>query len=133
MIETEFKTIRVQTSDKLIDDEVRISIEDNDPYGFGDARLNLCWLKEKEVGRLITYLQEAKKRLEAKRLKMEKIINEINFSSLYNEFERKFNPYPVQMARYEAFGKALSEGLIDEDTYYAAERYYGRLWNYVGD
>lgn len=133
MIETEFKTIRVQTSDKLIDDEVRISIEDNDPYGFGDARLNLCWLNEKEVGRLITYLQEAKKRLEAKRLKMEKIIDETNFSSLYNEFERKFNPYPVQMARYEAFGKALSEGLIDEDTYYAAEKYYGRLWNYVGD
>lgn len=57
----------------------------------------------------------------------------INFGKLYVEFERKFNPYPVQMSRAEAFGKALKEGLIDEQTYNEARKYFKNLWFYVGD
>lgn len=133
MIETEFKRIRVETSDSLIDDEVRLSIEDTDPYGFGDAKLNLCWLKKKELTKLIGYLQEAKGRLEEKERRLQKIIESTDFSHLYLEFDRKYNPYPIDMARYEAFGKAYSDGLIDKETLQAAEKYYGKLWNYVGD
>lgn len=57
----------------------------------------------------------------------------INFNELYVKFESRYNPYPVQMSRAEAFGKALDEGLIDEETYKAAHQYYKNLWFYVGD
>ena len=56
-----------------------------------------------------------------------------DFGKMYAEFEKKYNPYPVQMGRYEAFGKALQDGLIDEETYKEAREYYGDLWHYVGD
>jgi len=56
-----------------------------------------------------------------------------DFSKMYNEFERKYNPYPVQISRAEAFSKALQDGLIDEETYHQAHDYYGSLWFYVGD
>ena len=56
-----------------------------------------------------------------------------NYNEMYWEFEKKYNPYPVDMACYEAFRYALNDGLIDEDTYYEAREYFGKLWNYVGD
>ena len=56
-----------------------------------------------------------------------------DFSKMYNEFERRYNPYPVQMSRAEAFSKALQDGLIDKETYQQAHDYYGSLWFYVGD
>ena len=56
-----------------------------------------------------------------------------DFSAMYNEFEKKYNPYPVQMSRSDAFLHALNDGLIDEETYNQARVYYGKLWNYVGD
>ena len=126
MIEQEFKKIKVVTGKEL----VCLRIEDKDSI-FGE--LNLCWFNEKELGKLIGYLTNAKEELETRRTRLEEIINTTSFSQLYNEFERKFNKYPVQMSDAEAFGCALSEGLIDQDTYDAAEKYYGRLWNYVGD
>jgi len=57
----------------------------------------------------------------------------MDFDKMYTEFEAKYNPYPVQMSRADAFGKALNDGLIDKDTYLAARKYYGNLWFYVGD
>ncbi len=57
----------------------------------------------------------------------------INFNEMYWEFERKYNKYPVQMSRSEAFTRALNDGLIDEDTWRMAKEYFGSLWNYVGD
>ena len=133
MIDGKHVTVRVETSKCLTDGEIRFNIEDKDPYGFGDARLNILWLNKKEATKLIGYLQEAIKKLEQKQQKYEEIAARTNFSRLYREFEQKYNPYPVEMAAYEAFGKALSDGLIDQDTYDVAEKYYGRLWNYVGD
>lgn len=56
-----------------------------------------------------------------------------DFRKMYDEFEKKYNKYPVQMGRYEAFGLALKDGLIDKETYDEARKYYGNLWNYVGD
>lgn len=55
------------------------------------------------------------------------------FGMMYSIFEKKYNPYPVQMARSEAFGNALNDGLISEELYHEARKYYGSLWNYVGD
>ena len=52
---------------------------------------------------------------------------------MYAEFERKYNPYPVQMSRQAAFAAALADNLIDEETYKEAAKYYGSLWNYTGD
>ena len=56
-----------------------------------------------------------------------------DFNEMYQKFERKYNPYPVQMSRAEAFGHALDDGLIDEETYMKARKYFGNLWFYVGD
>lgn len=56
-----------------------------------------------------------------------------DFTKMYNEFENKYNKYPVQMSRAEAFGNAFHDGLIDEKTYNDAREYYKNLWNYVGD
>lgn len=57
----------------------------------------------------------------------------IDFNEMYWKFEDKYNPYPVQMSREEAFRKALEDDLISEDTYRMAKEYFGKLWNYVGD
>ena len=56
-----------------------------------------------------------------------------NFRKMYDEFERKYNPYPYQMSRQSAFAAALEDNLIDEDTYNEAREYYGNLWCYTGD
>lgn len=56
-----------------------------------------------------------------------------DLGDMYAAFECKYNPYPVQMSREEAFRHALHDELIDEETYYLARKYYGNLWNYVGD
>lgn len=58
---------------------------------------------------------------------------EKNFNDMYWEFDKKYNHYPVDMSRQEAFRHALDDGLIDEKTYQEARKYFGSLWNYVGD
>lgn len=56
-----------------------------------------------------------------------------DFNEMYNEFEGRYNPYPVQMSRAEAFRRALADGLITEEVYHQAYEYYGNLWFYTGD
>ena len=56
-----------------------------------------------------------------------------NFNEMYKIFEEKYNPYPVQMSRAAAFGKALDDGLITEEVYKEARKYFGNLWFYTGD
>ncbi len=56
-----------------------------------------------------------------------------DFSKMYGQFEAKYNPYPVQMSRCDAFGHALRDGLITKEVYDQAHDFYGSLWNYVGD
>nr|WP_296955181.1 hypothetical protein [uncultured Mediterraneibacter sp.] len=55
------------------------------------------------------------------------------WSKLYNKFEDMYNPYPVEMSRAEAFRKALGDGLITDEEYKEARKFYGALWNYTGD
>ena len=55
------------------------------------------------------------------------------WSKLYNKFEGMYNPYPVQMSRAEAFGKAMGDGLITDEEYNEACEFYGNLWYYTGD
>lgn len=130
MIETEYRTIMVGVGKHITDNEVYLRIEDKDSY---TGILNLCWLDPNQLGKMITELTRMKQILDERKTRLDELIRTTNFSSLYADFDRRFNPYPIDMARYEAFGKALSAGLIDEDTYYAAEKYYGQLWNYTGD
>ena len=54
-------------------------------------------------------------------------------NELYNKFEGMYNPYPVQMSRAEAFGKARNDGLITDEENKEAREFYGSLWNYTGD
>ena len=56
-----------------------------------------------------------------------------NWDELYEKFERMYNPYPVQMSRAEAFGKARIYGLITSEEYHEARKFYGNLWNYTCD
>ena len=56
-----------------------------------------------------------------------------NLDELYNKLESIYNPYPVQMSRAEAFGKAMNDGLITDEEYKEAREFYGNLWNYTGD
>ena len=55
------------------------------------------------------------------------------WNKLYNKFEGMYNPYPVEMSRAEAFGKAMGDGLITDEEYKEAREFYGNLWNYTGD
>ena len=126
MIETEYKTIKVVTEKE----RVCLRIEDKDSV-FGE--LNLCWFTAGETRKLIGYLQDSVKKLEGYEARINELINTTYFDKLYGEFEDKYNPYPVQMSRESAFGHALRDGLITEDLYDAARRYYKRLWDYVGD
>ena len=57
----------------------------------------------------------------------------LNFDKMYIEYDRKYNPYPVQMSRADAFLHAFNDGLISEAVLTAARDYYGDLWFYVGD
>ena len=100
---------------------------------FTGEDLNILFMSRKEAKRVAETILKTIDEMDNHEEKIRKIISETNFTKLYNEFERKYNKYPVQMGRYEAFGRALGDHLIDKDTYEAAERYYGNLWNYVGD
>ena len=57
----------------------------------------------------------------------------IEWMELYKKFEDKYNPYPVQMSRAEAFRKAKNDGLITDEEYNEARKFYGNLWFYTGD
>ena len=126
MIDQKYKTIYVVTGK----DEACLRIEDKDSV---TGILNLCWLNENELGKLIRYLTKAKEDIENRRTWLEDISRTTDFSRLYREFDHKFNKCPIDMTPSSAFGCALSAGLIDEDVYDAAEKHYGRLWNYAGD
>ena len=100
---------------------------------FDDENLNILFLTEYAAKELVANLQHALTEMEEKRRRIEEITSKTNFTRLYQQFEDKYNKYPVQMSRAEAFGRAHADGLIDDDTYDAAYMYYKRLWNYVGD
>lgn len=57
----------------------------------------------------------------------------MDFDKMYLDFENRFNPYPVQMSRAEAFRCALNNRLITKSEYQQAREYFGELWFYVGD
>lgn len=121
MIKTEFKKLYVTTDGE----EVTLKIEGDD--------LNLCHLNAIQTNQLINALIEASERLEDRKTELEYIMRTTDFTRMYEEFELKYNPYPIQMSRMDAFRHALNDGLIDKDTFAAAEKYYGKLWCYVGD
>lgn len=56
-----------------------------------------------------------------------------NFSQLETLLNEKYNPYPYHPAPSDPYGQGYHEGVIDEKTYKAAQKYYDRLWNYSGD
>ena len=57
----------------------------------------------------------------------------MEWSALYKKFEGMYNPCPVQMSRAEAFSKAKDDGLITDEEYIEARKFYGSLWYYTGD
>jgi hypothetical protein len=128
MIELERKKISVHTDNE--GEELCLRIDDSESYS---GILNLCWLTERQTQNLIDELIKGKERLKERREKIDEAMRTTDFARLYQEFDIKYNPYPVQISRAEAFGRARSDGLIDEYTYHAAHKYYKNLWFYVGD
>ena len=61
------------------------------------------------------------------------VLGRIDFTKLYLEFEKKYNLYPVQMSRADAFMHAYQDGIITDELLDKARIFYGSLWNYVGD
>ena len=128
MIETKYTILTVHKDN--YDERICLRIEDDEQVG---GILNLIWMTEKETEKLIGELQKQVEELKTKRQRLDEVIRTTDLSSLYREFEQRYNKYPVQMSCCEAFGRALSEGLIDQDVYDAAFKFYKRLWYYVGD
>ena len=128
MIDQEFKTISIHCDNQ--GEELCLRIEDKDSV---TGILNLCWLSERETTELIHELIMAKERLATRKSQISEAIRTTNFGKLHAEFDMKYNPYPVEISAAEAFGRARSDGLIDETIYQAARKYYGKRWFYVGD
>ena len=59
--------------------------------------------------------------------------NRCDYLQMYYEFEEKYNTCPCYMSYSAAFGAALANNDIDEDTYHKARKYFGTRWNYTGD
>lgn len=51
---------------------------------------------------------------------------------LYYKLESEC-PYGGCVSRATIFMEALNKGEITNDIYYQAKKFYGTLWNYVGD
>ena len=127
MIKSEFGKIAINVWEKSGECQLRFLSD------FSDHDAYLCTLNEKGIDNLICLLEYAKRKNKEWKETVERIVKTTNFSKLYNEFEERYNKYPVQMSYAEAFGHAYQDGLIDELTYTVAQNYYGKLWNYVGD
>lgn len=56
----------------------------------------------------------------------------VNISKLYNELERLY-PDGGYVSRATIFDSALKDGKITKEIRDEARKYYGSLWNYVGD
>ena len=51
-----------------------------------------------------------------------------NFDAMYIEFEQKYNVYQVPISREQVFMSALLDGMITEDQFNTARKYFGKLW-----
>lgn len=100
---------------------------------FNDDPMYLTSLDERNLNHMIYNLQKIKDNFKKVKERRKEIMEHTDFRKIYSEMDRKYNPYPVQMTDADAFGHALAEGLIDEETYYAAREWSGKLWNYTGD
>lgn len=127
MIEADYGRIAVLPMDVEGECQLRFLSDFNEQFAY------LCRLNEKGIKHLISELQYAQKKIDEWKETYNDVVKRTNFSKLYNEFEKRYNPYPIQMSYASAFGHALDEGLIDEQTYKVARIYFGRMWNYVGD
>lgn len=59
------------------------------------------------------------------------------FSKLFSELTRKLGKlYPDEYwycSYMSLYSRALNDGLIKRSTYDTAKKYYGSMWDYVGD
>lgn len=126
MLNTEFGKINIE---EFGDEDTRLEFISE----FSERDTYLCTLTEKQLNELIRALNRRKEAIDKWKEKYNRIIETTNFSKIYDDMDAKYNKYPVMMSRSTAFTHALNDGIIDRDTYNAAYKYYGNLWNYVGD
>lgn len=136
MLEERHGTIKVKWMDTSFNPKYylpEIYLDWTNHYTFEEDDRNILFMKKEEAIKLIAQLQETINDMEKHEKMIQETIEKTNFTHLYSKFEDKYNPYPVQMSREEAFSRALKDGLIEPIVYDAARRYYKNLWNYVGD
>lgn len=100
---------------------------------FEEDSTYLVTLDQKNLERMIHILTDINDRFKKRKERRSELMRTTNFTKIYSDMEQKYHPYPTQMARNDAFGHALADGIIDKETYFAAREYYGNLWSYVGD
>lgn len=81
------------------------------------------WLKEKRE----------KEEKEKEKEEVKQAIKEKDWTTVYIKAEGWYNPYPVEMGRYEVFRHLRQDGYVTDEEVNEARDYYGSLWNYVGD
>ena len=114
-------------------DDVNYSVTLRFISEFDDQDLILTTLDEINLKRLINELNDHLKEIKKIKEKRKEIIEHTNFNEIYDEMDLKYNPCPFQMTYATAFDHALHDGIINEETYWAAQEYYGDLWTYGGD
>ena len=127
MIESMFGGIHME------EDDVGYTVKLEFNSMFDDEPTYLATIDERNLDRMIYHLEKIRDNFKKIKERRQKIRETVDFRKIYWEMDRKYNPYPVQMTDAEAFGHALSDGIIDKETYIVARERSGRLWNYTGD
>lgn len=100
---------------------------------FSEDPTYLATLDERNLDRMIYQLNRIKDSFKRIKERRKQIIFNTDINRIYNDMDQKYNKYPIMMSNADAFGHALADGIIDEETYNAIREYCGKLWNYVGD
>ena len=127
MIESVFGKIDISEDDVGYTVDLRFNSQ------FSDDPTYLTTLDERNLDRMIYQLSRIKDSFKRIKERRKQIIYNTDINRIYNDMDQKYNKYPIMMSNADAFGHALADGIIDEETYNAIREYCGKLWNYVGD
>lgn len=127
MLETARGTIDIKRS--MWNDSVLLEFKSR----YEDEDVYLVSLDERNLDRMIKQLTQKREEIEQWKRRRSDLVRTVNFHKLYRELHEKYFPYPYDPAPASIFGDGLNGGDITEEVFYAAMKYYGKLWDYAGD